>query len=160
MDTESTWGAVVAAAPDLAEFVAARLREAPAYLATVRADGTPRVHPVTPIPTNEALYVFMEPTSPKGRDLRERHAFALHNGVPDNAGTGGEITVTGTGHLIDDPAARAAAVAASAYEPAERYVLFELRPDDVRARGYGDVTLPAVVWWSSSDTGRDTTGTS
>jgi hypothetical protein len=34
-----------------------------------------------------------EPTSPKGADLRERGWFALHNGVPDNAGTGGEASV-------------------------------------------------------------------
>ena len=89
----TTWGAFAAAEPELAAFVAERLRAAPSYLATVRASGAPRVHPVTPIFTADELYLFMEPTSPKGADLRERGWFALHNGVPDNAGTGGEASV-------------------------------------------------------------------
>jgi hypothetical protein len=160
MDLDPTWGAVAAAAPDLAAFAADRLRAAPAYLATVRADGIPRVHPVTPVVTADRLYVFMEPSSPKGADLRERGAFALHNGVPDSAGTGGEVTITGTGRPSDDPAERAAAVDASTYEPADRYVLFELRPRDVRIRAYGDVTLPGTTRWRAPEAGRDTMGAS
>ena len=37
-----------------------------ADLATVRQDGVPRVHPVTPIIGAGGLYLFMEPTSPRG----------------------------------------------------------------------------------------------
>lgn len=145
----STWGAFAAAEPALAGFVADRLVSAPAYLATVRADGGPRVHPVTPIISADALFLFMEPTSPKGADLRERGRYALHNGVADNAGAGGEATVRGTGRFVDDPAVRAAAVAAASYDPAERYVLFELLVDEVRINGYGDVELPATRRWST-----------
>jgi hypothetical protein len=143
----ATWGAFAAAEPDLATFVADRLRAAPAYLATVQASGAPRVHPVTPIFTTAGLYLFMEPTSPKGADLRERAWFALHNGVPDNSGTGGEASVHGTGHSIDDDDVRAAVAAAAGYRPADRYVLFELRPTEVRCNGYGDVTLPEHLRW-------------
>ena len=142
-----TWGSFAATEPELAAFVAARLQAAPSYLATVRANGTPRVHPVTPIITADGLYVFMEPTSPKGADLREREWFALHNGVPDNAGTGGEALVSGTGHPVDDPEVRANVGAASSYDPADSYVLFELRPTEVRGNGYGDVTLPERRRW-------------
>jgi hypothetical protein len=142
-----TWGDFAAAEPELAAFVADRLGAAPSYLATVRANGAPRVHPVTPIFTADGLYVFMEPTSPKGTDLRERGHFALHNGVPDNAGTGGEASVTGTGHPVDDPEVRATVVAASTYSPADHYVLFELRPAEVRGNGYGDVELPERRRW-------------
>jgi hypothetical protein len=145
----STWGDFAAAEPELAAFVAARLRAAPSYLATVREDGAPRVHPVTPIFTADGLYLFMEPTSPKGADLRARPLFALHNGVPDNAGTGGEASVTGTAHAVDDAAMRATVASAASYAPADRYVLFELRPTDVRCNGYGDVDLPAVRRWRS-----------
>ena len=106
-----------------------------------------RVHPVTPIFTADGLYLFMEPTSPKAADLRERGWFALHNGVPDNAGTGGEASVSGTGHPVDDAAVRATVVAAASYDPADRYVLFELRPTEVRCNGYGDVTLPERRRW-------------
>lgn len=143
------WGAFAASAPELAAFVAERLRAAPSYLATVRASGAPRVHPVTPIVTDDGLYVFMEPTSPKAADLRERGWFALHNGVPDNAGTGGEASLTGTGRSVEDDAVRAAVGAAASYDPADRYVLFELRPTEVRCNGYGDARLPEPRCWRS-----------
>jgi len=145
----TTWGAFAAAEPELAAFVAERLRAAPSYLATVRASGVPRVHPVTPILTPDGLYLFMEPTSPKGTDLRERGCFALHNGVADNAGTGGEASVSGTAHPVDDAAVRATVADAASYDPADRYVLFELQPDEVRCNGYGDVTLPERRRWSA-----------
>jgi hypothetical protein len=143
----TTWGAFAAAEPELAAFVAERLRAAPAYLATVRASGAPRVHPVTPVLTADGLYVFMEPTSPKGADLRERGWFALHSGVGDDAGTGGEASVSGTGLPVDDAGVRRAVAAAADYDVADRYVLFELRPTEVRCNGYGDVTLPERRRW-------------
>ena len=143
----TTWGGFAATEPELAAFVAARLQAAPSYLATVQADGAPRVHPVTPILTADGLYLFMEPASPKGADIRERGRFALHNGVPDNAGTGGEAAVSGTGHPVDDAGIRAQVVAAASYHPADRYVLFELHPTEVRCNAYGDVTLPAHRRW-------------
>jgi Pyridoxamine 5'-phosphate oxidase len=141
------WSDLAAAEPELAAFGAERLTRPPAYLATIRADGAPRVHPVTPIVTDEGLYVFMEPTSPKGRDLRERERFALHTGVPDNAGSGGEFWLGGRARLIDDAAVRATVAAAASYEPAERYVLFELEPDEARANGYDDVKMPPRTRW-------------
>jgi hypothetical protein len=76
---------------ELASFGEGRLHAAPAYLATVRPDGSPRVHPVTPIIGAGGLFLFMEPTSPKGRDLHERGWFAMHSGVPGGEGTGGEF---------------------------------------------------------------------
>jgi len=145
----TTWGAFAAAEPALATFVVDRLLAAPAYVATLREDGTPRVHPVTPIVAADALYLFMEPTSPKGRDLRERGSYALHNGVRDGAGTGGEVSLRGTGRPVEDPAIRAAAVAAATYNPADRYVLFELLVDEIRCNGYGDVELPPTRRWVS-----------
>ncbi len=67
----STWQEFAAAAPELAAFGERRFREAEvAYLATVRPDGSPRVHPVTPVLCEGNLYLFMEPTSPKSQDLR------------------------------------------------------------------------------------------
>ena len=147
----TTWGDFAAGEPELAAFVAGRLRAAPGYLATVRANGAPRVHPVTPIVTADGLYVFMEPTSPKGADLRERGGFALHSGVPDNAGTGGEASVSGTGYPVEDVGVRATVAAAADYAPADRYVLFELRPTEVRANGYGDVTLPERRHWRDQE---------
>ena len=145
----ATWGEFARAEPELAAFGAGRLGVPPAYLATVRREGMPRVHPVTPIVTPDALYLFMETTSPKGRDLRERRWFALHNGVPDNEGSGGEFSVTGHGRPVDDPGARAIAAEAAGSEVADRYVLFELLVLEVRCTGYGDVPLPDRRRWSA-----------
>lgn len=141
------WSEFHLAVPELAAFGAERLLRAPAYLATVSSDGGARVHPVTPIVSLEGLYVFMEPTSPKGRDLRERRRYAMHNGVPDTAGSGGEFFLSGEGVPVEDPAVRAEVIAAASYEPMERYVLFELRIDAARANGYGDVELPDPSAW-------------
>lgn len=142
-----TWGAFAQAEPELAAFGADRLRIPPAYLATVRGSGAPRVHPVTPVLTADGLFVFMEPTSPKGRDLRERVWYALHNGVPDTAGSGGEFFIWGRGSAVEDPSARSIAVEAASYPPIDAYVLFELKLSEARCHGYGDVPLPIHRRW-------------
>src|SRR6266540_1938708 len=145
----NTWGEFAKAEPELAAFGAGRLGVPPAYLATVRKKGSPRVDPVTTIITADGLFLFMGPTSPKGRDLRERGWYALHNAVPDAEGTGGEFFVSEEGFAVEDPAVRAVAAQAASYEPAEDYVLFELKLSEARCNGYGDVPLPARRRWSS-----------
>jgi hypothetical protein len=145
-----TWGEFARAEPELAAFGSVRLGARPAYLATVRSSGAPRVHPVTPIITGDGLFVFMEPTSPKGRDLRERGWYALHNGVPDAQGSGGELFVSGRGFAVEDGATRTLAAQAASYDPAQQYVLFELKLGEARCNGYGDVRLPARRRWSAT----------
>ncbi len=92
----ATWGEFAEAAPELTDFGTERFRTAEvAYLATVRSDARPRVHPVTPIIGGGRLFVFMERTSPKGHDLRRNDRYALHSLVTDQHGTGGEFLVSG-----------------------------------------------------------------
>ena len=146
----ATWGDFEREAPELAAFGAALLLGLPAYLATVRDDGVPRVHPVTPIIGGGQLFLFMEPTSPKARDLDERGSYALHNGVPDANGTGGEFWIAGRGERIEDVELREVAATASRYSPADRYILFELFVDEVRCNGYGDVDLPKPRRWRAT----------
>lgn len=143
-----SWGEFALREPELARFGADRLTAAPAYLATVRRTGAPRVRPVTPIFTSAGLFLFMEPTSPKGRDLREREWFALHNGVPDNAGSGGEFCVEGRGFPVDDRQVWNHVADAAGYTPLDRYVLFEFRLSEARCHGYGDVPVPATRKWT------------
>lgn len=151
-DTESlrviSWRDFAKREPDLARFGAGRLTAGPAYLATVRRSGAPRVHPVTPIFAGDGLFLFMEPTSPKRRDLLERGFFALHSGVPDNAGTGGEFSASGIGLAEDDPDLWALVAEAAGYDPPDRYVLFEFQVSEARCHGYGDVPLPSTRRWS------------
>jgi hypothetical protein len=144
-----SWGAFAELEPALAEFGAVRMTAAPAYLATIRASGLPRVHPVTPIFSPNGLFLFMEPTSPKGRDLRERGWFSLHSGVPDNAGSGGEFSVSGLGLGLDDPDLWSEVADAASYTPLDRYVLFELKLTEARCHGYGDVPIPSTRMWST-----------
>jgi hypothetical protein len=76
----ATWGEFAAAAPELAAtgeriFGAFTL----AYIATVRADGGPRVHPVTITVHDGGLYAFLVQGTPKRRDLLRDRRFALHS---------------------------------------------------------------------------------
>jgi hypothetical protein len=48
------------------------------FLATVRPDGGPRVHPFCPVVTAGGLWAFILRQSPKGADLRRDPRFALH----------------------------------------------------------------------------------
>ena len=75
-----TWGAFTAAEPETAENGRAMLYQfgvGLGFLATVRADGGPRVHPVCPILTDEGLYLFVV-DSPKRGDLNRDPRYALH----------------------------------------------------------------------------------
>src|SRR6202521_2653044 len=75
----ATWGEFREAAPEIAA-VGVRLLEQHhlAYLATVRADGAPRVHPVSPFIIDGRLYVATPPTSPKARDQLRDRRYVLH----------------------------------------------------------------------------------
>ena len=120
-----SWGTFEQQQPDLAAFGVERLNDRVAYLATVRKDGSPRVHPMTPIIGEGHLFVFMEPTSPKGHDLRRNGRYAIHCTVSDTTGESGEFSIAGQAHLVEDPTLRALAARLSSYNPAPRYILFE-----------------------------------
>jgi len=49
-----------------------------AFLATIRPDGNPRLHPVCPLIADDGMFAFIVP-SPKQRDLERRGAYALHS---------------------------------------------------------------------------------
>ena len=134
--------------PELAQTGQRRLHGRVSYLATVRSNGAPRVHPVTPIIGEGRLFVFMEPTSPKGKDLVRYGRYALHCGVENTSGGEGEFYVWGSAHLITDAATRALAVQVSSYQPAERYILFELDVDRARGTTYGEEG-PVHQSWSA-----------
>ena len=121
----AAWSEFTQQAPELAAFGKARFESGVAYLGTIRPDGGPRVHPVTPI-MGEQLFLFMEPTSPKGKDLQRDGRYALHCSVEDSSGGGGEFYVRGRATLTDDPATREQAAREASYTPQEQYILFVL----------------------------------
>lgn len=120
-----SWKILEEQQPELAAFGAERLDGKVAYLATVRKDGSPRVHPMTPIIGQGHFFVFMEPTSPKGFDLQRDPRYAIHCSVTDSTGQSGEFNFTGKAHLVEDPELRKVAVQYCSYTPSDRYILFE-----------------------------------
>lgn len=142
-----SWKTLSESSPELAEFGRQRFATEVAYLATVKADGAPRVHPVTPIVAEDHLFVFMEPTSPKGHDLQRDGRYALHASVSDSSGGAGEFLVSGRGRRVDDPELRALAAGRASYEPADRYVLYELRIERALATEYTPQGQPKRRRW-------------
>lgn len=143
----ATWKEFAQQEPEFAEFGKARFGSGVAYLATVRADGSPRVHPVTPI-IGEQLFLFMEPTSPKGKDLQRDPRYTLHCSVADMNGGDGEFYVRGCATLTDDPQIREQAVQASSYTPQDYYILFVLSIEFTFMNTYGDGKSNPRRWQS------------
>lgn len=141
-----SWKTFESQSPEMADFAKTRLHNKVAYLATIRKDGSPRVHPFTPIIGEGHFFVFMEPTSPKGHDLRRDGRYAVHCSVSDTSGESGEVIVTGRAKFSEDPEARAQAVRVCPYQPAERYILFELEVEHVLITEYGDAGTVRKQW--------------
>lgn len=80
----------------------------------------------------------MEPTSPKGYDLRRDGRYALHCSVSNSSGESGEFFVSGHAKMIDEPAIRELAVALATYTPADRYILYELDVESASSTTYTD----------------------
>ena len=144
-----SWQEFARQAPELAAYGEKRFRGGVAYLGTLRPDGGPRVHPVTPI-LGEQLYLFMEPTSPKGKDLQRDPRYTLHCAVEDSSGGQGEFYVRGHAARNDDPHIRARAVRASSYAPQDRYVLFVFSVEFAFMNTYEDGNPGPRRWQSQS----------
>jgi hypothetical protein len=143
---KQSWQDFALAEPALSAFGEARLQGGPAYLATVRSDGMPRVHPVTPIFGEGHLFLFMEPTSPKAHELQRGSGYALHCWVSSNDGGEGEFWLAGHAFLTDSPAMRDLA-AKYGYQPQDRYILFELAVESAFSTTYTDTGEPTRKSW-------------
>jgi hypothetical protein len=142
-----SWKELAADSPELAVFGKRRFASEVAYLATVKKDGAPRVHPVTPIVGEGRLFLFMEPTSPKGHDLQRDGRYALHCSVANSGGGQGEFLISGTAELVEDAGSRSVAVKHASYKPADRYILFELDVDTAFSTKYDDDGTPIRNRW-------------
>lgn len=112
----ATWAQLETAAPELAEAGRAlfyQFGNGLAFLATVRWDGGPRLHPICVVVAEGGLFGFILP-SPKRVDLARDGRYALHSFPPE--ATDDEFYVTGTALTVED-AARRDAVAAAYQNP-------------------------------------------
>ena len=141
-----TWKEFTAAAPELAQAGRSLLNQFSvglAFLATVREDGAPRVHPVCPVLSSDRLFVLITPTSPKRQDLIMDGRYALQTFPQPKPGSD-EFYVTGKAVLVDDPVARAAVYRDAKHMADESETLFELTIDRVMHTRWENVLKPGM----------------
>ncbi|SCL38507.1 Pyridoxamine 5'-phosphate oxidase [Micromonospora pallida] len=152
----ASWSEFAADEPRLADAIRLLMQQyGPGfgYLATVRADGGPRVHPVSPVITDEGLFCFVV-DSPKRRDLERDGRYALHSFPPEESDD--EAYVAGHARPVTDQARVARLAESFRAESRADWRLFEFTVDvAMLARhqrgGMGDLGVghgrPAVQVW-------------
>jgi hypothetical protein len=99
------------------------------YLATIKADGSPRIHPISPALHDGRLWAFIVRASPKLRDLRRDPRFALHawpRPFEPDGWNDEEWYAEGEAQSVDDEATREA-VAGIVGDRPDTGEIFELR---------------------------------
>jgi pyridoxamine 5'-phosphate oxidase-like protein len=155
-----TWKEFAAAEPDLAETGRSLLfqfKVGLAFLATVRSDGAPRLHPVCPVLSDDGLFVLITPRSPKRRDLLHDGRYALQSFPQPKAGSD-EFFITGRARLIEDSTTRAAILRAAAHMADASETAFELWIDRVMHTRWEHVLTPQMCsvhkkWRAAEDSG-------
>jgi len=107
----ASWGEFAAAEPDMAAVGRKLFWQyglGLAFIATVAADGSPRLHPITIAQTDDDIYAFIVP-GPKQRDLERDGRYVLHALQSDNSDD--EFMVAGKAHFANSPDERATALA-------------------------------------------------
>jgi Pyridoxamine 5'-phosphate oxidase len=125
----ATWSEFATAEPALAASIHALVHQygpGLGYLATIRPDGGPRVHPVSPFITRDGLFCFVI-DSPKRRDLERDGRYALHSFPPES--TDDEAYVSGRARLVTDQESVQRYAAEMRAEPAVDWRLFEFTID-------------------------------
>ena len=74
-----------------------------AFLATVRVDGGPRVHPMCPLIVDEGLFAFLIP-SPKRDDVHRDPRYAMHSFPADE--NEDAFSIAGVARSVDDAVLR------------------------------------------------------
>jgi hypothetical protein len=152
-----SWGDFRRARPDLADAGRGLLYQfgvGLAFLATVRKDGGPRVHPICPLVVDDRLLAFLVP-SPKADDLRRDGRYALHAFPP--ATDEDAFYVTGSARACGDGQLRAMAAAVFFEERGwsgpppgfDEQALFEFRVTAcllTRTTGHGDHAPRHTTW--------------
>lgn len=100
------WQGFTAAAPEIAERGRERFAIGYAFIATTAEDGSPRVHPVTPLINGGRLFVFVGKHTVKFANLRRDSRYAMHAilGQDDE-----EFLIRGRAVPADDPESEALA---------------------------------------------------
>ncbi len=138
----ASWNEFAQAAPGLAQAGEGQIFQygvGLAFLATVRSDGAPRLHPVCPVRSQARLYVLILPDSPKRQDLERDGRYALQ-AFPQAKPDSDEFYLTGTARRIDDLDTYAQVFGDAQHKASTDEVLFELevgRAMHTRWEGFG-----------------------
>jgi hypothetical protein len=134
------WERFAAAEPDMAKLLRSLLGWIPiAYIATVRGDGSPRVHPFCPIFASDGMYIAVNPASPKWRDLANDGRFAMH-ALPGKRDD--EFYLTGRAITVPDGEVREAVVAGAGHTVHPDDHVFELRTQYVMTAHWEKIGKP------------------
>jgi hypothetical protein len=152
----TSWDDAAAAAPDLAAGVRGRFDATGlGFLATLRADGSPRVSGIEPSFWEGELWLGMMDRSRKALDLRRDPRCAVHAASVDKEVKDGDARVSGRAVEVDDAATKRAMGAAlgaeTGYDPNEHgpFHLFRLDVTELYLlRPAGDHLL--LDWWTPS----------
>ena len=145
----ATWAEFERAEPELAAFGRERLDETVCFQATLRPDGSPRVHPVEPWIATGLLLVRFRARSPKVREVARDARYALHSPMDNPDGVGGEFLVNGWMEQVSPthPAARR-----FAEESSEPLAFYALWVEEVTATTYEGPGLdPVYRRWRAAD---------
>ena len=100
-----------------------------AFLATLRKDGAPRLHPVSIILSNDHLYVMIPTTSPKCADLLRDGRFAMQAFPPPDNESYEEFYLSGYAGAIEEISKRRRLISDTQIKAGEDEALFELHLD-------------------------------
>jgi len=124
-----SWEEFAAADPELAEIGRSLLQQfgpGLAFLASVRKDGAPRLHPVCPVISGNRLYILVTAASPKRGDLERDGRYALQSFPQPKPGSD-EFYLAGTATLVNDATARASIFKDAKHQAQPSEIGFELR---------------------------------
>ncbi|MFJ8886307.1 pyridoxamine 5'-phosphate oxidase family protein [Streptomyces sp. NPDC102402] len=144
--TPSSWQDFRAAEPAFADTVRTRFQQyRHQVLATLRADGSPRVTGLEVSFLMDAMWFGMMPNSRKALDLRRDPRFAIQaNPGPDAEMADGDIRVSGRAVEVTAPDTLARFVDEAA--PPEPFLLFRADPTEVVSTGLDGDDLVVRVW--------------
>ena len=126
-----TWKDFSSEEPEIAEIgeqilCQSRAHVGRAFLATLRKDGAPRLHPVSLVLSNGHLYVLIPPGSPKCADLIRDGRFCLQAYPPAQNEADREFYIAGRAERILIPFIRQALILDEGIIMEEDEILFEL----------------------------------
>lgn len=102
-----------------------------AFIATLRRDGAPRLHPISVVICNDRLYIIIPTSSPKYTDLIRDGRYALQAFPPIPNNEWEEFYLAGQTDRIEDPRIRQRLIQQTKIAVEADEVLFELFLDRV-----------------------------